>query len=34
MEVAEKLCDRVGIINHGKMIAVGPLDELKTRTRR
>lgn len=33
MEVAEKLCDRVGIINHGKMIAVGPLDELKARGR-
>jgi len=29
MEVAEKLCDRVGIINHGKLIFVGSLEELK-----
>lgn len=29
MEVAEKLCDRVGIINHGKLIFCGTLDELK-----
>ncbi|MCK4541608.1 MAG: ABC transporter ATP-binding protein [Spirochaetales bacterium] len=33
MEVAEKLCDRVGIIHHGRMIAVGPLEELKTQSR-
>jgi ABC-2 type transport system ATP-binding protein len=29
MEVAERLCDRVGIINRGKMVAVGPLEELR-----
>lgn len=30
MEVAEKLCNRIGIINKGKLIFVGTLDELKT----
>jgi ABC-2 type transport system ATP-binding protein len=29
MEVAERLCDRVGIIQTGRMIAVGPLEELR-----
>jgi len=29
LEVAEKLCDRIGIINQGKLIAVGTLDELR-----
>lgn len=29
MEVAEKLCDRIGIINKGKLIACGTMDELK-----
>lgn len=29
MEVAEKLCDRVGIINKGKLIFTGTLTELK-----
>jgi ABC-2 type transport system ATP-binding protein len=31
MEVAERLCDRVGIIKQGKMIAVGPLAELRAK---
>lgn len=31
LEVAEKLCDQVIIINHGKLIFVGTLDELKSR---
>ena len=31
LEVAEKLCDRVGIINHGKLVFVGTLDEMKTK---
>ena len=29
LEIAERLCDRVGIINKGKLIFVGTLDELK-----
>jgi ABC-2 type transport system ATP-binding protein len=29
MELAEKLCDRIGIINKGKLIAIGSLEELK-----
>ena len=29
LEVAEKLCDRVGIINNGKLAFVGTLDEMK-----
>jgi len=31
MEVAERLCDRVGIIKRGNMIAEGPLQELRAR---
>ena len=30
MEVAEKLCDRIGIIKKGKLVFVGTMDELKT----
>lgn len=29
LEVAERLCDRIGIINRGKLIAIGTVDELK-----
>ena len=29
LEVAEKLCDRIGIINKGKLVAIGTLEELK-----
>lgn len=29
LEVAEKLCDRIGIINKGKLIAIGTLEELR-----
>jgi len=28
LEVAEKICDRIGIINRGKLIACGTMDEL------
>ncbi len=30
LEIAEKMCDRIGIINKGKLIAEGTLEELKT----
>jgi ABC-2 type transport system ATP-binding protein len=30
LEVAEKLCDRVGIIIEGKLVACGTLAELRT----
>ncbi|MFT0898712.1 ABC transporter ATP-binding protein [Candidatus Methanoprimaticola sp. MG2] len=29
MDEAESLCDRVAIINHGKMVAMGTIDELR-----
>lgn len=29
LEIAEKLCDRIGIINHGKLIFVGTYEEMK-----
>ena len=29
LEVAERLCDRIGIINKGRLIACGTMDELK-----
>jgi len=29
LEIAERICDRVGIINNGQLIAVGNMDELK-----
>ena len=29
LEVAEKLCDRIGIINQGKLIFVGTYEEMK-----
>ncbi len=32
MEVAEGLCDRVGIIDEGKLIAEGTLDELRSKS--
>lgn len=30
MEVAENLCDRIGIINHGELIALGTMDEIRS----
>ena len=29
LEIAEKLCDRIAILNKGKIVFVGTLDELK-----
>ena len=34
MEEAEYLCDRIGVVNQGKMMAVGTMDELRQRTGR
>jgi len=31
MEIAEDLCDRIGIINKGKIVAIGTFDELQQR---
>ncbi len=31
LEVAEKLCDRIGIINKGKLLFVGTFEEMKTK---
>ena len=33
MEVAEKLCDRIGIIHKGRLIACGTMEELQARNR-
>lgn len=29
LEIAERVCDRIGIINNGKLVAVGTMDELR-----
>ena len=34
MEVAERLCDRIGIINRGKLIACGTMEELRNLNQR
>lgn len=34
LDMAEKLCDRVGIIYNGKLIALGSIDELKKNSRK
>jgi ABC-2 type transport system ATP-binding protein len=33
MEVAEKLCDRIGIIHKGRLVACGTMEELQARNR-
>jgi len=30
LEIAERMCDRIGIINKGRLVAVGTLDELRS----
>jgi len=30
LEIAERMCDRIGIINKGQLIAVGTMTELRT----
>lgn len=32
LEIAEKMCDRIGIINNGKLIAEGTLEELRKKS--
>ncbi len=32
MEVAQEICDRIGIINKGKMVGIGTIDELRTQS--
>ena len=32
LEVAEELCDRIGIILHGKLIALGTVEELRAQS--
>lgn len=34
LETAERVCDRVGIIHHGKLIACGTMDELRAQAGR
>ncbi len=34
LEVAERMCDRVGIINKGELVAIGGAEELKLKTGR
>jgi ABC-2 type transport system ATP-binding protein len=29
LEIAERMCTRLAIINHGRLVAVGTLDELR-----
>ena len=31
LDIVERLCDRVGIINHGQMVALGTVDDLSAR---
>ncbi|MHA1959691.1 MAG: ABC transporter ATP-binding protein [Candidatus Thorarchaeota archaeon] len=33
LEIAEQMCDRIGIINDGEMIAEGTMDELRTQAK-
>jgi ABC-2 type transport system ATP-binding protein len=30
LEIAERMCDRIGIINKGKLIAIGTMQELRS----
>lgn len=30
LEIAERMCDRIGIINRGQLVAAGTMDELRT----
>ena len=30
MEIAERMCDRIGIINQGKVVAAGTMEDLRS----
>ena len=30
LEIAERMCDRIGIIDKGQLVAVGTMDELRS----
>ena len=34
MEIAEELCDRIGIINKGKIVGIGTIDELNAQSKK
>ena len=34
LDIAEDVADRIGIINRGKLIAIGTLNELRSRAQR
>jgi ABC-2 type transport system ATP-binding protein len=34
LEIAERMCDRIGIINQGELVAVGTMDELRMLNKR
>jgi ABC-2 type transport system ATP-binding protein len=33
LEIAERVCDRVGIINEGKLVAVGSIEDLRSKSK-
>jgi ABC-2 type transport system ATP-binding protein len=33
LEIAERVCDRVGIINKGKLVAVGSVADLRSKSK-
>jgi ABC-2 type transport system ATP-binding protein len=32
LEIAERMCDRVGIINQGRLVALGSIDDLRAKS--
>jgi ABC-2 type transport system ATP-binding protein len=29
MDIVERVCDEIGVIHHGRLVASGPIDELR-----